>query len=146
MSATGEGTVFRSYRDLIAWQKAMDLVQELYRATARFPDEERFGLVSQARRAAVSIPSTIAEGHGRRSTGELLHHLSIARGSLCELETQILIAGRLSYLPESECQHLMDRMNELGRVLRGLARSPQDAAPRNASTSRPSPLATRNSS
>ncbi len=82
----------KNYRDLIAWQKAMDLIEQVYRATASFPKEEVYGLTSQARRSAVSIPSNIAEGQGRRTTGEFLHQLSVAHGSLRELETQILIA------------------------------------------------------
>ncbi len=82
----------RNYADLIAWQKAMDLVEETYRVSARFPKEEIYGLTSQLRRSAVSIPSNIAEGQGRRTKQEFTHYLSIAYGSLRELETQILIA------------------------------------------------------
>jgi len=86
------------YSELIVWQKSMDLVADIYRSTALFPVEERFGLASQSRRAAVSIPSNIAEGHGRKSTGAYVNFLSIAYGSLMELETQIQIAARLNYL------------------------------------------------
>ena len=89
----------RNYSELFAWQKAMDLVEATYEATTQFPKEETYGLKSQLRRASVSIPSNIAEGQGRSSTKEFLHHLSIAYGSLREIETQILIAGRLQYLP-----------------------------------------------
>jgi len=81
-----------NYCELIVWQKAMDLVTEIYKITATFPSEERFGLSSQARRAAVSIPSNIAEGHGRKTSGAYLNYLSIAYGSLMELETQLQIA------------------------------------------------------
>ena len=88
----------KSYQDLETWQQAMSLVVEVYRVTKLFPKEELFGLTSQLRRAAVSIPSNIAEGQGRTSTKEFLHHLSIAYGSLCEAETQILIAKKLDYL------------------------------------------------
>ena len=95
-----------SYRDLIAWQKAMDLVTAIYRATAGFPRDEIYGLTSQLRRAAVSIPSNIAEGQGRQSTREFIHFLSIAYGSLNEAQTQILIAERLKYLNDSDCQSL----------------------------------------
>jgi four helix bundle protein len=80
----------KSYRDLIAWQRGMDLAVEVYEATTDWPDAERFGLISQIRRAAVSIPSYIAEGHGRRSDPEFRHFLGIAHGSLCELETCFL--------------------------------------------------------
>ena len=87
----------RHYRELIVWQKAMDLVMRVYEATECFPQRELFGLTNQLRRAAVSIPSNIAEGQGRNTTADFLRFLSIARGSLQELETQILIASRLRY-------------------------------------------------
>jgi len=90
------------YNELVVWQKAMDLVTEIYKFTATFPGEERFGLSSQARRAAVSIPSNIAEGHGRKSTGAYINHLSIAHGSLMELETQTQIADRLNFIAEEK--------------------------------------------
>jgi four helix bundle protein len=88
----------QNYRDLIAWQKAMDLVVAVYRATEQFPKEEIYALTSQIRRAAVSIPSNIAEGQGRGTVNEFTHFLRIAHGSLRELETQLLIAQRLEYL------------------------------------------------
>ncbi len=88
-------TQIRSYRDLIAWQKAMDLVVYLYRETAKLPDDERFGLRGQMRRSAVRIPSTIAEGWGRRSTGDYVRFLKIAQGSVYELLTQAELARRL---------------------------------------------------
>jgi four helix bundle protein len=88
----------QKYRDLVAWNKAMELVTEIYRVTHNFPKEELFGLMSQLRRAAVSIPSNIAEGKGRLSKGEFRQFLGNARGSLAEVETQILIAQNLSYL------------------------------------------------
>ena len=90
---TNEG---QEYSELIAWQKAVDLVESVYKATESFPREEIHGLTSQVRRAAVSVLSNIAEGQGRKSTMEFLHHLSIAYGSLTETETQLLIAGRLA--------------------------------------------------
>ena len=88
----------RNYRELIAWQKSMDLVERVYLATRSFPKEEVYGLCAQVRRAVVSIPSNIAEGQGRQTTREFVHFLSIAHGSLREVETQILIARRLNYL------------------------------------------------
>ena len=110
----------QSYRDLIAWNKAMDLVTEIYRVTHNFPKEELFGLMSQLRRAAVSIPSNIAEGKGRLSKGEFRQFLGNARGSLAEVETQILIAQNLSYLDETETNRLLTKVEEVGKVLNGL--------------------------
>ena len=111
------------YSDLIVWQKAMDLVTGIYKITATFPSEERFGLSSQARRAAVSIPSNIAEGHGRKSTGAYINHLSIALGSLMELETQIQIALRLTFVSTDETDILLVQTNEIGKMLSGLKKS-----------------------
>jgi four helix bundle protein len=88
-----------SYRELIAWQKAIDVVAEVYRLTKNFPKDEMYGLTNQIRRAAVSVPSNIAEGQGRLSRGEFRHFLGQARGSVFELQTQITIAERLEYLP-----------------------------------------------
>jgi four helix bundle protein len=109
------------FNDLIAWRKAMDFVEDVYRATKQFPKEELFGLTSQLRRAVVSIPSNIAEGQSRRSTKEFLQFLGIARGSLGEVETQILIATRLHYIPEVVSTALLARSSELGRILNGLS-------------------------
>ena len=113
----------RNYKDLIAWQKAMDLVELIYQATEGFPQREVFELSNQARRAAVSVPSNIAEGQGRASTRDFLHFLSIARGSLQELETQILIAGRLLYLEDKMVRKLMDMSAEVAQILNGLRKS-----------------------
>jgi four helix bundle protein len=113
----------RNYSELIAWQKAMDLVEKIYSSTKRFPKEELYGLTSQVRRAAVSVPSNIAEGQGRKSTNEFLHHLSISYGSLREVETQILIAGRLHYLGQEEIKRLLELSAEVGRLINGLSHS-----------------------
>jgi len=110
-----------NHKELIVWQKAMDLVIGIYAVTATFPNEERFGLSSQARRAAVSIPSNIAEGHGRKSTGAYLNHLSIAYGSLMELEIQIAL--RLNFVSTNEISTLLSQTNEIGRMLNGLKHS-----------------------
>jgi four helix bundle protein len=112
-----------SYRDLHVWQRGMDLVVESYRLTEKLPKAELYGLVSQIRRAAVSIPANIAEGHGRYHTREFLRHLSIAKGSLMELETELMAAGRLGYIPEPEVRSALDATAELGRMLSGLTRS-----------------------
>jgi four helix bundle protein len=110
----------RNYRDLLVWQKAMDLVFASYELAKRLPHSEIFGLIAQIRRAAVSIPANIAEGHGRRHTGDYIHHLSMARGSLLELETHLLIAVRLSYLKSEDIEAVLKMTDEEGRMLSGL--------------------------
>src|SRR3977135_2565893 len=110
----------RSYKDLVARQKSMDLVTATYRATAGFPRDEVYGLTSQLRRAAVSIPSNIAEGQGRRTTADFVRHLSISYGSLREVETQTLIAARLQYLTKERCREILEMAGEVGRLLNGL--------------------------
>jgi four helix bundle protein len=107
----------RSYRDLLVWQKAMDLVVLSYELARQLPDSERYGLATQIRRAAVSIPANIAEGHGRKHLGDKLHHLSVANGSLKELETHLLIAERLAYLQSANIQTALKLAEELGRML-----------------------------
>ena len=109
-----------SYRDLVAWQKAMTLVTNTYHATAKFPRDEQFGLTSQVRRCSVSIPSNIAEGQGRLSEKEFRYFLGQARGSLMELETQFQIAQNLGYLEQSEATLLLQSCAEVGRILNGL--------------------------
>jgi len=113
----------KNYRDLIVWQKAMDFVEKVYHATRGFPKEEIYGLTSQVRRAAVSVPSNIAEGEGRHSAGDFQRFLSMAYGSLREVETQILIAERLHYLPAEKVSDLMGAAGEIGRLLNGLMTS-----------------------
>jgi four helix bundle protein len=113
----------RSYKDLVAWQKSMDLATAVYRASQGFPQEEIFGLVSQTRRAAVSVPSNIAEGHARTSKKEFQYFLSNARGSLAELETQLTIAHQLAYIDETGINQLLDRLGEVGRIVNGLLAS-----------------------
>lgn len=113
----------RHYKDLIAWQKAMDLVAALYDATEAFPRRETYSLTDQMRRAAVSIPSNIAEGQAHFSNREFRHFLRHSCGSLAELETQILIAQRRNYLSDSKAAELLTRANEVGRILSGLVDS-----------------------
>jgi four helix bundle protein len=117
----------RSYKDLVAWQRAMEMVTKIYRATASFPKEEHFGLTSQLRRAAVSIPSNIAEGQGRLSHKDFRHFLGQARGSLMEVETQLQIARNLAYLNDSEAEALLEACAEVGRILNGLITSMTEA-------------------
>jgi four helix bundle protein len=113
----------RSYKDLVAWQRAMDLVTATYRATTSFPKEEQFGLTSQLRRAAVSIPSNIAEGQGRLSEKEFRHFLGQARGSLMEVETQFQIAQNLGYIEAARTLELLKMCAEVGRIVNGLMAS-----------------------
>ena len=113
----------KRFNDLIVWQKSMTLVERIYLATASFPKEEIYGLTSQIRRAAVSIPSNIAEGQSRHSTKEFLRFLSIALGSRSEVETQVLIASRLHYLSSDATSELTAQLDEVGRLLRGLVNS-----------------------
>ena len=101
----------------------MDLVEAVYATSRTWPHEELYGLTGQARKAAISIPSNVAEGHGRAGLKEYAHHVSVAYGSLSELETQILIAQRLGYLPEAETRALRLRVSEVRRLLRGLLES-----------------------
>jgi four helix bundle protein len=107
----------QSFRDLVVWQKSMDLAVQCYQATKSFPSEERFGLTNQIRRGAVSIPSNIAEGQGRSHTKEFLNHLSMAKGSLCELETQLEISFRVGFMPEVALKPLLALSDEIGRML-----------------------------
>lgn len=112
--------VVRSYRDLQVWQKGMDLVVDAYCLAKSLPKTELYGLASQIQKAAVSVPANIAEGHGREHLGEYLHHLSIANGSLMELETHCLIAVRLKYLEGDKANNFLGRTSELGRMMSGL--------------------------
>jgi four helix bundle protein len=113
----------RSYRDLKVWSKAIELVVESYSVSRRFPKSETYGLCSQLQKAAVSIPANIAEGHGRDHLGDYLHHLSVANGSLMELETHFVIAHRLDYLRSTELDHLLALTGEVSRMLSGLSRN-----------------------
>jgi four helix bundle protein len=113
----------KGYQELIAWQKAMDLVVAIYEVTRTFPAIEVYGLTGQIRRAAVSVPSNIAEGQGRASMREFAHHLSIAPGTLCEVETQLHIAQRLRYVDEQAMEQLLASTAEVGHLIQGLSRS-----------------------
>ncbi|GAW42131.1 hypothetical protein SH203_02545 [Brevundimonas sp. SH203] len=126
MSASEQGVsevALRSHRDLKVWQIALDMTETLYRTTADWPKSEQYGLVSQVRRAAVSVPANIAEGAGRRTSGEFAHFIGIARGSLAELETLLIIARRLGYIEEPSFRAIMDDLFELGRMTTGLLKS-----------------------
>jgi four helix bundle protein len=110
----------KCYRDLKVWQVAVDLVVEIYRLTEKFPKHEAFGLTSQIQRAAVSIPSNIAEGHARNSDNEFNRFLGIALGSLAELETQLIITERLRYIESDRINPVLARCDDIGKMIRGL--------------------------
>ena len=117
------GVGVNSYRDLQVWQKATDLVVERYRLTKLLPKSETYGLASQIQRAAVSVPANIAEGHGREHLGDYLHHLSVATGSLMELETHLIIANKLAYIKDRELEPVLLRTAEVSRMLAGLTKA-----------------------
>ena len=123
---TENNSQIRSHRDLIAWQKAMDLVVTVYTVGKTFPKEELFALTNQMRRAAVSVPANIAEGQGRRSKGEFRQFLGNARGSLLELDTHLELALRLGYLNEEQYDGVQNQLQEVGRIVNGLLRSLAD--------------------
>ena len=111
------------YTDLLVWRKGIDLVKEIYQLTKPFPSDERFGLISQMRRAAVSIPSNIAEGQARRTTGEFIQFVSQAEGSLAELDTQLVLAEELGYAKTTQVASAADLIAELKRMLNALRRA-----------------------
>lgn len=112
----------QSYRDLIAWQKGMDLAEEVWMVSEGWPRAQLFGLTDQVRRASVSIPSNIVEGQGRNGRAEFRRFLDIAHGSLCELETQLMLARRFRFLDEPTLDRLLTQGAEVGRLLHGLLR------------------------
>ena len=109
-----------SHKDLFVWQRSMDLVESIYRLTASLPASEQFGLIAQMRRSAVSVPSNIAEGYGRQATGEYRHHLLICRGSLLELETQLLLCRRLNYVQKDEADAVLNEIAEISKMFGSL--------------------------
>jgi four helix bundle protein len=120
---TSNGARIASYRDLDVWQLGMTIVIQIYRITRGFPAEERFGLVAQLRRAAVAIPSNIAEGHSRLGAAEFRRFVSIARGSVAEVETQIAVAIALGFIAAAEITSLSSELDRLSKMLFGLYRS-----------------------
>jgi four helix bundle protein len=121
-------TKVESYRDLEVWQRSMDLAVAVYQLAESFPSREQFGLRAQVQRAAVSVPSNIAEGHGRSITREYLHHLAIAHGSLMELETQVELSVRLGFATRSQADEVQKDAAECGRMLHGLIRRLKELA------------------
>jgi four helix bundle protein len=118
----------QSYRDLIAWQKAMDFVMDVYRTSKAFPRDELYGLASQVRRVAVAVPTNIAEGQARLSANEFHYFLGRARGALVEVETQLMIAQKLAYFTPEHGRDLLDKASELGKILNGLIGAIRHAA------------------
>jgi four helix bundle protein len=121
-----DASVIKSHKDLVVWQKGFALVKEIYQATSVFPDTERYGLISQIRRCAVSIPANIAEGRGRFSKKEFAHFVSIAYGSASELDTLLLLAKELGYIPASLAENLLKEIDEISRMLNKLRVSLQN--------------------
>jgi len=120
---SGEKTMIKTFKDLLVWQEAMNLLEMIYLQTRNFPKEEIYGLTSQVRRAAVSIPANIAEGNGRTSRKEYLHFLYIANGSMKELETHLLIAERLNFLPKETLEKIQTKLQTVGQLLTALRKS-----------------------
>src|SRR3954453_12198299 len=112
----------QNYKDLVVWQKGITLAKEIYRLTARFPSEEKFGLVAQMRRAAVSIPSNIAEGQARHTTGEFIQFISHAEGSTAELETQLILSVELEFVVKEQTTTEFILLDDIRRMLNGLRR------------------------
>jgi four helix bundle protein len=115
--------MLKNYKDLIVWQKSYDLCLQVYKTTHNFSKEEKYSLVSQMRGSAVSIPSNIAEGYGKKTTPDYLHSLYIAYGSTCELETQLLLSGDLGYIENEFLEILRNKINEVEQMLKSLIKS-----------------------
>jgi four helix bundle protein len=122
-SEVGRNMSIRSYKDLTVWQKSIDLIDELYRFSRAFPKSETYGLSSQLQRAAVSVAANIAEGSGRDSTKEFIHHLAYSLGSLAEVETYLIVSLRLEYAANSTVAKLESKCDEIGKMLRSLQKS-----------------------
>ncbi|NQS98770.1 MAG: four helix bundle protein [candidate division Zixibacteria bacterium] len=120
----------KSYKELEVWRKAIELVEQVYSISKNFPNWEKFGLISQMQRAAVSIPSNIAEGWGRSTTLDYIHFLRMSRGSLLELETQVIIAERLKYITDLQSHDLFLRIEIIGKMLNSLIKSLKSKTPK----------------
>ena len=117
------GEKLKNYKELKVWQRSYQLCLEIYKITKGFPDEEKYGITSQLRRAAVSVSSNIAEGYGRKTTPEYIQFLYIAYGSTCEMETQILLSGDLGYITTGKLEMLIEGIREVERMLKALIKS-----------------------
>jgi len=123
MEMQNQPGAIKSHRDLVAWQRSIDLGLSMYKLTAAFPDSERYGLTTQPRRAGISVASNISEGYGRGSTTDYVRFLRMARGSLYEMDTQLLFAVSLKYIPQEIYDAALEQTNNCGRLLAGLIRS-----------------------
>ncbi len=119
------GTSISSYRDLIVWKAAVELAVDCYSATKAFPSSEVYGMTSQIRRSAASVAANIAEGHGRENTGSFIQFLRVAQGSLKELETHLILSGRIVLMREVDAVRLLEQADEIGRMVRSMVRSLQ---------------------
>jgi four helix bundle protein len=124
----GDGKVLKSFRELKVWQKSYDLCLEVFRITKKFPGEEKYVLSSQMRKSALSIPSNIAEGYGRKTRADYIRILYIAYGSSCELDTQISLTGDLNYIQETELENIKEEIFEVGIMLKALIRALEKSA------------------
>ena len=115
--------MLKTYRDLKVWQKSYELCLKIYRITGKFPKEEKYGLTSQLRRSAVSVPSNIAEGYGRKTAADYIRMLYIAYGLICEVETQILLAGDFGFIEKGESKIIKSNIVEVERMLKALIKS-----------------------
>lgn len=122
----GSSKMLKNFKDLKVWQKSYELSLKIYRLTKHFPSEEKYGLTSQIRRAAVSVTSNIAEGYGRKTKPEYIQFLYIAYGSNCELETQMLLSGDLGYIKSEDIKQLQEEISEVERMLMALIKSLED--------------------
>lgn len=119
----GSSEMLKNYKELKVWQKSYQLCLAIYRETAKFPKEERYSLISQIRRSAISIPSNIAEGYGRNTTADYIRFLYIAYGSTCELETQTMLSGDLNHISNDRLEKIMDEVHGVERMLKALIKS-----------------------
>lgn len=131
----GSGGAIQSYRDLLVWQQAMDVAEDVYRAAVHAPADWKYAMANQMVRAAASVPANIAEGYGRDSSGSYLQFLKVARGSLKELETHLLLGQRVGALPSEQAAKILLKLDSVGRMLNGLVRAVR--ASKNAATDIP---------
>ena len=128
--SSNSGSSVRSYRDLVVWQQAIALGVVCYAKTKAFPRSEMYGMTQQIRRASASVPANIAEGNGRESTGSYIQFLRVAQGSLKELETHVLLSNMVELMPKQDCDEVLERFENVGKLLRSLIRALQQKDPK----------------